>query len=283
MRSGFRFLSFVALTVSVSMHAAAIRGSITAAPGTVVRWSAPGTTHCAMNGRTWAALEGTCYYPIDLQRKPGILMVARWGSSGTREFARVSIEPFDYGEERIELPDIPQAHPSPQDLRRAERETLLQGRIFHRVEGPAQFTLPLGPPARPFPECKSFGVKRYYNGKLDAEPHMGLDCPVPEGSPVIAVADGRVVLAHDLFFAGNTVFVDHGNGLVSAYSHLSQIDVREGEQVTKGQPLGKIGSTGRSTGPHLFFAVRWHDACINPNLLLGGVTQIPEVNSEPRL
>ena len=250
--------------------------SISAAPGTLVRWSAPGTTHCAMKGRLWAALNDTCYYPIDLLQRPAVLTIARWGS-GPKQYARVSVEPVDYGVEEIQLPDIPQAHPSPEDLKRVSKEEMVESRVWIRRESPIKFTLPLGPPSRPFPMGKAFGVKRIYNGKPAPQPHVGVDYPTPVGSPVLAVADGTVVLARDLFYAGNAVFIDHGDGLVSMYFHLGEIAVTEGETVKKGHTLGMVGSTGRATGPHLFFGVRWHGARINPDLLFEDPAKIPEV------
>jgi hypothetical protein len=271
-------LLFLALSPACLLVTAlgAAEQSVSATPGTVVRWSGPGTTRCAMKGRSWVALDGTCYYPIDILQKPGPVSVVRT-ISGRREYARISVMPYDYGTEEIQLPDIPQAHPSLEDLKRVSREKLLQSRIWIRPERPAHFTLPLGAPASPLPNGKAFGVQRIYNGKPDPQPHMGVDYPVPVDSPVVAVADGTVVLAQNLFFAGNAVFVDHGNGLVSMYFHLGQIDVKGGENVRKGQTLGKVGSTGRATGPHLFFAVRWHDARINPDFLLGEPAKMPEI------
>ncbi len=269
------FLFSVALTA----FAATGRPTISASPGSLIRWSAPGTLHCSMKGRSWAALEGVCYYPVDLEQKPAMILIARWGTR-PREYARISVEAFDYGTEEIELPDIPQAHPSLSDERRASREQVLEGRlVWSRKEGPARFTLPLGPPARPFPKGKSFGVKRIYNGKLAPQPHTGTDYPTPIGSPLLAVSDGTVVLAEDLFFAGNAVFIDHGDGLVSMYFHLAEINVKAGEEVKKGHTLGKVGSTGRATGPHLFFGVRWHGARINPDLLFEDPSKIPDVHA----
>jgi Peptidase family M23 len=256
-----------------------VERGVSAYPGTIARWTGTGTTRCAMKGRVWSALHGNCYYPIDILQKPGIVPVSRW-ISGRREYARIRVEPFDYGTEEVQLPDIPQAHPSPEDIRRAKGEDVLQSRIWHRPEGPAKFTLPLGPASRPFPKCKSFGVKRIYNGKPDPFPHMGMDCLTPEGSPVLAVADGRVVLTANLFFAGNAVFIDHGNGLISMYFHLAKIDVKEGEEVARGHILGTVGSTGRSTGPHLFFGVRWHDTRIDPASLFEEPEKISDVHAQ---
>src|SRR5258708_37322901 len=91
--------------------------TIAAAPGTLVRWGAPGTTRCAMKGRVWAALQETCYYPIDLEQPPGRIYVSRSGA-GRNHFAVIVVERFDYGTEEITLPDIPQANPSPADWKR---------------------------------------------------------------------------------------------------------------------------------------------------------------------
>src|SRR5260370_26906897 len=130
---------------------------ISAAPGTLVRWSAPGTTRCSMKGRSWAAVKDTCYYPVDLQQNPGILPIARSGS-GHSTFARIVVEAFDFGTEEITLPDIPQANPSANDLKRDARDRGLLSKVWNRKEGPAKFTLPLGSPARPLPKGQSFGV-----------------------------------------------------------------------------------------------------------------------------
>ena len=188
------------------------------------------------------------------------------------------LEPYAYETEEITLPDIPQANPSPEDLKRDARDRTLLGKVWNRKEGPATFTLPLGPPARPLPKEKSFGVKRVFNGKPAPQPHTGADYATPVGTPVLAVADGKVVVAEDLFFEGNAVFIDHGNGLISMYFHLSEIKVEAGQEVKKGHTLGRVGSTGRATGPHLFFGVRWHDARIDPRFVLEDPAKIPTVN-----
>jgi hypothetical protein len=274
-------LGAVALAFSIPPPALAAQGhgaTVSAAPGTLVRWAAPGAKRCSMKRRSWAALEGTCYYPVDLLEKPALITIALWGS-GHKEFARISVEPYDYGTEEIDLPDIPQANPSPEDLKRDSRDQALLSKVWKRKEGPAEFTLPLGAPARPLPAGKSFGVKRVFNGKPASQPHTGSDYATPVGTPVLAVADGTVVVAEDLFFEGNAVFIDHGDGLVSMCFHLSEIKVQAGQEVKKGQTLGRVGSTGRATGPHLFFGVRWHDARINPQFLLEDPRKIPAVKS----
>ena len=247
-----------------------------AIPGGIVRWSEPGTRSCRMGKRSWAPVDGTCYYPIDIMTRPGVITVTRVGA-GKSESAKVRVEPFDYGTQEVELPDIPQRDPSPADLKRVAREGQVLAKLWQRRAGPPQFTLPLGAPAKPLPPGKAFGVSRVFNGKAASQPHMGIDYPIGPGVPILAVADGTVGLAQDLFNPGNAVFVDHGDGLISESFHLSEMSVKTGDTVKKGDVIGKVGTTGRSTGAHLFFGVRWHGARINPRFLLEDPVKIDSV------
>jgi len=258
------------------VFAAEKQATISAEPGTLVRWSAPGTKRCSMDKRSWPALQETCYYPIDLQQKPGFIKITRWGH-GPGQSARISVEPATYETQEIDLGDIPQANPSPKDLKRHARERLLLNKVWKHKETPAKFTLPLGPPAIPLPEGRDFGANRIFNGKPAAQPHTGADYATPVDTPILAVADGKVVIAEDMFFPGNAVFIEHGDDLISMSFHLSKITVKAGQQVKKGDTIGLVGTTGRSTGPHLFFGIRWHGARINPMYLLEDPAKIPAV------
>ncbi len=142
---------------------------------------------------------------------------------------------------------------SPEDRARADREAeriraALAARTPRRLwTGP--FSLPVdGRVSSPF------GTRRYYNGKRRGY-HSGLDLAAPRGTPVAAPAAGRVVLVGDFFYTGNTVFLDHGHGLVTGYFHLDAVSVAEGDGVAPGDELGRVGSTGRSTGPPLHWGV----------------------------
>jgi murein DD-endopeptidase MepM/ murein hydrolase activator NlpD len=250
---------------------------ISAGPGTVVRWHGAGTIRCGMKGRSWAALQETCYYPVDLEQAAGTHILISRSGAGRSHVGHIAVEAIDYGTEEITLPDIPQANPSAADLRRDARDRAKLSKILTRRESVARFTLPLTPPANPLPPAKSFGVKRIFNGKPAAQPHTGVDYATPVGSPVLAVADGTIVMAEDMFFEGNAVFVDHGDGLISMYFHLADIRVAAGEEIRRGHVLGRVGSTGRATGPHLFFGIRWHDARIDPRFVLEAPGKIPGV------
>ena len=112
-----------------------------------------------------------------------------------------------------------------------------------------------------------FGVQRVFNGAVQST-HQGLDFRVPTGTPVSAVNAGTVILARPLYFEGNCIVLDHGQGLLTLYLHLSEFRVKEGDQVAKGQRIALSGGTGRATGPHLHLAVRWQGVYLNPAGLL---------------
>ncbi|NPB05807.1 MAG: M23 family metallopeptidase [Aquificae bacterium] len=119
-------------------------------------------------------------------------------------------------------------------------------------------------PLRTYKRISSpFGVRRWVNGKPSGF-HKGLDLAAPYGTPVLASLSGRVVLARYLPLTGYTVILDHGWGLMTLYAHLSEITVSEGSFVKRGQVIGKVGSTGRSTGPHLHFGVYLNDSAVDP-------------------
>ena len=99
--------------------------------------------------------------------------------------------------------------------------------------------------------------------------HQGLDYRATVGTPVRAINSGKVIIARELYFEGNCVVIDHGQGLLSLYFHLSQFKIKEGDTVTKGQQIALSGGTGRVTGPHLHLAVRWQGSYVNPATLLG--------------
>ena len=243
-------------------------------PGSVVRWPGDAIESCAIGARTWPPLDGVCYYAVDLLRREGPLELFRT-RAGRREAARVVVGPYDYPVQTLTLPRD-KVDLSPESLARVQRENRAIARLWKRASE-RRFTLPLHPPLDPLPEGGRFGSRRVINGQPKS-PHSGADYSVPAGRPVLAAAAGVVALVGDHFFGGNSVFVDHGDGLVSMYLHLSRVAVEEGEPVERGQPIGAVGATGRATGPHLHFGLRWHEARVDPVALLGdpvALTTVP--------
>ena len=234
-------------------------------PGTLVRWPGRGIEWCEVGVRRFEPLDGACFFPVDLLRKVGPLELVR-SRNGRRETTGVRVRRFDYPIQKLTLPRH-MVELSPQDLARVRRENRAMARLWTR-EGPRRFGLPLGAPLRPLPAGGRFGHRRVINGS-PRSPHGGADYSAAAGTQVLAAADGEVAMVADQFFGGNAVFLDHGDGLVTLYMHLSRVDVAEGDEVRGGERVGAVGSTGRATGPHLHFGARWRGARVDPALLLG--------------
>ncbi len=263
------------LTVVVSLTAL---GALAAAqpevpPGALVTWPGEGITRCGMSGDKWDPLAGACWYAVDLLAPAGTLELGRW-VGGALETRRVRVAEYPYPVQHIQLADDSRVELSAADLARVGRENALIGGLWSR-RGEARFRLPLTAPLERLPEGGRFGARRVFNGQ-PRSPHSGADYGAPNGAAVRAAADGEVALTGDFFFAGRSVFLDHGDGLVTMYFHLSRVDVEQGAQVDRGQTIGAVGQSGRATGPHLHFAARWRGARVDPALLLApaGVVEI---------
>lgn len=114
-------------------------------------------------------------------------------------------------------------------------------------------------------QSSPFGLRRYFNGE-PRNPHSGLDFAAPTGTPVKSPADGRVLLIGNFYFNGQTIFIDHGQGVITMFCHLSEIAYLPGDTVKRGDVVGKVGNTGRSTGPHLHWNVSLNNARVDPAL-----------------
>lgn len=155
--------------------------------------------------------------------------------------------------------------PSPAQLERIHQDKTIKQDVFQHTnpdrEWSGKFLAPVVAPV-----SDAFGTRRTFNGKVQSM-HQGLDYGVPTGTPVSAANAGIVLLAGPLYFEGNCVVLDHGQGLLTLYLHLSEAKVRQGERIAAGQEIGRSGGTGRATGPHLHFAVRWQGVYLDPATL----------------
>jgi murein DD-endopeptidase MepM/ murein hydrolase activator NlpD len=156
--------------------------------------------------------------------------------------------------------------PPKEELARIEEDQAIKKRAFATTLSEPEWTGRFQPPAEA--EISGvFGSARVFNGVKKSQ-HTGLDFRVTTGTPIAASNSGKVILARSLYFEGNCVMIDHGQGLITLYLHLSEIKVKEGDTVGKGQLLGLSGGTGRATAPHLHFAVRWRGEYLDPRTLL---------------
>ncbi len=169
----------------------------------------------------------------------------------------------EYESQHLTVPNKRHVNPNPADMKRIGNDQALSKRAFT--------TFSAGPPAIDFELpvhgrlSSPFGLRRYFNGE-PRKPHSGIDLANPTGTPVHAPADGTVVATGDLFFNGNTIFLDHGQGLITMYCHLDTIRVTEGQRVQRGETIATVGATGRVTGPHLHWSVSLNNARIDPTL-----------------
>jgi len=214
--------------------------------------------------KAWFALAGA-----SLETKPGAYPVELRGETIAGKLLtyrqRIGLQRQRYPKAILKVPGRYTA-PSPEEQHQIEQDKETKARAFQTLsadrEWKGSFTRPV--------EAKIsdvFGVQRVFNGTVQST-HQGLDFRVPAGTPVAAVNRGRIILARPLFFEGNCVVIDHGQGLLTLYLHLSKFTIKEGDTVEKGQPIALSGGTGRATGPHLHLAVRWQGVYLNPAGLL---------------
>jgi len=212
------------------------------------------------NNGEWHAVVG-----IPLATKPGKNQI-NIAHQQTKNQLSFTVDDKKYREQRITVKNKRHVNPEKMDLERIGREKKEMGKAFKHWEQIAeptmQFVLPVhGPFSSPF------GLKRFFNDQ-PRKPHSGLDIAVPEGTPIKAPAAGKVVVTGEFFFNGNTVLVDHGQGLISMYCHLSAIDSKPGDIIQQGDIIGKVGQTGRVTGAHLHWSISLNDTRVDPLLFL---------------
>lgn len=156
--------------------------------------------------------------------------------------------------------------PSAEQQQEIKDDQSLKRDVFSHIDAKREWSGRFLPPVNAA-VSDVFGTTRTFNGQAQSI-HQGLDYGVPQGTPVAALNRGTVLLARPLFFEGNCVVLDHGQGLLTIYMHLSKFEIKEGEQVTRGQEIALSGGTGRATGPHLHVAVRWQGIYLDPATLL---------------
>lgn len=216
-----------------------------------------------------ASSDGAFIVGFDRDQTGSVVIEARSGDRSVRR--ALDIARVDFPSTRIN--GLPPATVTPSDpalLARIRREVALKTEGFasridadHFRDG---FTWPLDQ----FRISSRWGSQRILNG-TPARPHYGIDLAAPQGTPILAPAAGRVTLSRpDLHFEGGLVLIDHGQGLITAYLHQSRILVEAGQDVRRGDVIGRVGSTGRATGPHLCWRAKWRDRNLDPSLFIRG-------------
>ena len=262
-----------ALLALASLHTAeALEPVSSPVPGGVVLLdlgASPTAPFAMFEGKRVMVLPATPPAGEHWQAVVGVALAAPLGThslevrraDGSRGQLRFNVVDKHYAEQHLKVPPA-QVNLSKKDLARVAAE---QARIhsamqsFTAVSAPAlQLLPPVGGP-----RSSSFGLRRFFNNE-SRNPHSGMDIAASTGTPVAAAADGKVIDTGRYFFNGNTVLIEHGQGLITMYCHLSVIGAKIGDLVKRGDIIGKVGATGRVTGPHLHFGVALNRSFVDP-------------------
>lgn len=209
----------------------------------------------------WQALVG-----IPLDAAPGWHTLESAKAGGEARSIPFEVTPHDYPLQHLRVSNPRHVEPGPEELARYERERAEQDTAKAAWRELETVPVVLALPVRGR-RSSAFGLRRTFNGE-PRQPHRGLDLAVPTGTPVSAPAAGIITLTGDYFFNGKTVFVDHGQGLISMLCHLSEIEVQTGQAVRPGATLGRSGASGRATGPHVHWSVFLNGTAVDPDALL---------------
>ena len=250
----------------VGADEAAAKPSPDAVPGGIYRWALPeGATDLRFNARPVLTRGAEAWVGLPLSQPLGTAEITyRLGNQTRAHVFEVSDKA--YTEQHITLQNREMVNPNPEQLARIRRESSRQRALYlaftDRTPPQNGFLRPLEGPV-----SSLFGHRRFFNGQ-PRNPHSGLDIAAPTGAEIRAPADAAVTLVDHLYYNGKTIFLDHGQGLITMYCHLSEPLVNEGEMVQQGQVIGLVGATGRVTGPHLHWSVSLNGYRVDPQSMM---------------
>ena len=258
--SQIRFLLTLAALCSTTAFAS------TAVPGGIYTWQAPGAaTSITFNGKPVMRVGDTVIVGLPISMQPGTA-VLHYQDAGKAQTHSFEVVDKQYTEQHITIENQAMVDPPAETLKRIRAESVRQRELYNSfnpaIDLASGFALPLQGTT-----TSLFGHRRFFNGQ-PRNPHSGLDIAAPTGTPIRAAAPGRVTLADDLYFNGNTLFIDHGQGLITMYCHMSKLLVAAGDRVAQGQEIGLVGATGRVTGPHLHWSVSLNGNRVDPALFM---------------
>ncbi len=210
--------------------------------------------------QNWLAIVG-----ISLKAKTGKHQVDIKNAKGKSYTKSFGIKPHKYRTQRLTIQNKNKVNPNKKSQKRIEREFFLKKKLRKTYTDNTPHLNFIRPTSGR--DSGRFGLRRILN-EQKRNPHSGMDIAAPKGRSVKAAESGTVIFAGDLFFTGKVIYLDHGNGVLSLYAHLSKITIKQGQKVSRGQIIAKVGKTGRVTGPHLHWSVYLNGNAVDPSLFL---------------
>jgi len=210
----------------------------------------------------WKGLVG-----LSLKTLPGDYIVSYKAgkmSKPDKEIA-IKVHPKTYPEQRIKIKERKYISPNKKQLARIKKEKEHMGKLF-KIWRETDVSVELSWPTKG-PVSSPFGLKRFFNDQ-PRNPHSGIDIAAPEGTDIVLPSDGNIIDTGNYYFNGKTVFVDHGQGMISMFNHMSKITAKTGDKLRRGDKIGEVGKTGRVTGPHLHWSLNLNQSRVNPMLFL---------------
>lgn len=270
----------LALSAAFPSAAQAPQAEASVRQGDVARWSGEDAQECGFLGKRYPAVAGTCFYPTDMTANTGVHEAALYTADGRQLLGQLTVTERECVDMDVEVPEeFVELSEENRERHAEERARLLEA--LSTRSGEPRFELPLQPPTDPMPRGDDdFCANRRFNEGERNSRHVGRDYEIGQGTDLAAPADGTVLVAEQMFMTGGTVIIDHGAGLLSEFFHLGEIAVEPGEEVERGAPIGSIGSTGRSTGPHLHLGARWLDQRIDPAQLLADPGDLADLGGD---
>ena len=209
----------------------------------------------------WRAIVGL---PLDLAA--GEHTITTTDAQGATRNLSFVVQAKEYQAQYLTLGNKRQVNPNAKDMQRIRKDQAVMVNAFTTWSPQENINLSFDLPVKGR-LSSPFGLRRFFNNEA-RQPHSGLDIAAPQGTPILAPANGTILATGNYFFNGNTVFMDHGQGLISMYNHLNKINVHPGQAVLRGDKIGEVGRTGRVTGPHLHWSISLNNSRVDPLLLL---------------
>ena len=249
--------------VTTSSFANADAGADSASvPGGVYVWNAPDDAQdITFNNKPVMRHAGAVFIGIPMSAQPGQANV-HYTTKGVKKLHAFAIVDKAYTEQHLTIANKAMVNPPQETQERISTEAVRQRKLYNSFSSSVDLSQGFKLPLQGI-TTSLFGHRRFFNGQ-PRSPHSGLDIAAETGTAIQAAGNATVVLADELYFNGNTLFLDHGQGLITMYCHMSELKVKNGDKVSQGQTIGLVGATGRVTGPHLHWSVSVNGNRVDP-------------------